>query len=234
MTIEEMQISPRDEMFAGNYDHYFSVGRSAIDEISKAWRIADKTGEPSRILDLPSGHGRVMRTIRSTFPSAELTACDTNADGVAFCADEFKAIPVVGCADISATALNGKYDLIWCGSLLTHLDEERITACLKLFSDHLAGGGVVVLTTHGRKAVERGTSGVARYFADDRIFHRMVGSYWQTGFAYHPYPNADYGISLSSPAWIVRKLESFPELRLLMCHESGWDGHQDVFGCQRG
>ena len=47
-----------------------------------------------RILDLPCGHGRVLRYLSAAFPEAEITACDIMREGVDFCASTFGAIPV--------------------------------------------------------------------------------------------------------------------------------------------
>ena len=74
----------------------------------------------SEILDLPCGHGRVMRWLRATFPKASLTACDIDGDGVSFCAETFGARPALSSTDPEDLVL-GTFDLIWCGSLLTHL-----------------------------------------------------------------------------------------------------------------
>src|SRR5581483_10052394 len=69
------RISPRDEMYAGDADHYFGVGRSALRCVRLAMLAAGKQ-RVCRILDLPSGHGRVLRYLKAAFPEARLTACD--------------------------------------------------------------------------------------------------------------------------------------------------------------
>ena len=68
-------ISEKDDMFSGNLDHYFGVGKSAMINIIQTLNLA-KCGPPKNILDLPCGHGRVMRYLREKFPDAALTGCD--------------------------------------------------------------------------------------------------------------------------------------------------------------
>src|SRR5262245_60754125 len=88
-------ISPNDDMLAGDQDNYFRVGRSALDCISLSLQAAGKPASDVRyILDLPCGHGRVLRYLRAAFPGAEITACDLLRDGVDFCAATLGAIPV--------------------------------------------------------------------------------------------------------------------------------------------
>ena len=66
-----------------------------------------------------------------------------------FCTAEFNATPVYSQEDIRRVSLDQFFDLIWCGSLFTHLDRDRWPAFLGFFADHLSPGGVLVFTTHG-------------------------------------------------------------------------------------
>jgi hypothetical protein len=63
-------ISPRDRMVRrSTAEHYFRVGLEALQYIQVAV-VAAGTGAPNRILDLPCGHGRVLRMLRAAFPKA--------------------------------------------------------------------------------------------------------------------------------------------------------------------
>ncbi len=225
-------ISPRDAMFHGNYDHYYAVGQSAVLNIRCALQLS-QAPPPTRILDLPCGHGRVLRALRAEYPGAEISACDIDLDGVEFCREEFGAVPIQSNEDCSKIPLAGYYDLIWCGSLLTHINADRLRAFLRFFVDHLSPGGTLVFTTHGKRAIQRYRAGVANYFPGSAIvFEETIRQYEQSGFGYRDYPDAtDYGISLTRPTWITREIEALPTLNLLLVHEAGWDNHQDVFAC---
>src|SRR5262245_38284150 len=120
-------IGEGDEMFTGDLESYLSVTYSAIAQIGHAMTACGITSF-ERVLDLPCGHGRAMRGLRAAFPEAELTACDVNREGVDFCAERFGAVPVYSDPDPERIPLEGTYDLIWVGSLLTHLDAE---ACMR-------------------------------------------------------------------------------------------------------
>ncbi len=168
-------ISPHDEMFSGNSEHYFSVGRSALLNIRCALQLAGAS-PPKRVLDLPCGHGRVMRTLKAEFADAEISACDINLDGVQFCCQEFGAVPIPSHRDCSQIPLKGEYDLIWCGSLITHLDAIRTRDLLRFFAAHLTSGGVLVFTTHGRRSVDLFRAGAARYLleSEDAVFEDII------------------------------------------------------------
>jgi SAM-dependent methyltransferase len=148
------RISPNDQMYAGSQSQYFAIGHSALQAIDVALRAAGKQrSSVRRILDLPCGHGRVCRYLRDAFPRAEITACDLETDGVDYCAATFGAIPVYSDPIAARIKLGGTFDLIWCGSLLTHLSEQRSREFLDLFCSRLAEGGIVVFTVHGRFSV---------------------------------------------------------------------------------
>src|SRR5262245_34363542 len=90
-----IDISPYDEMFAGDRDHYFHVGQSALECVRRCIVAARRSEQTiARILDLPCGHGRVLRFLRAAFPAAIVTACDLRRDAVSYCAKTFNALPI--------------------------------------------------------------------------------------------------------------------------------------------
>jgi SAM-dependent methyltransferase len=228
-------ISPNDEMFQGNQQHYFDVGRSAIENIERALAAANAPGPPRKILDLPCGHGRVLRFLRARYPSAEITACDLSRDGVDFCAANFAAIPVYSDDHPSRLPIErDAFDLIWVGSLLTHFGSRRWVEFLTFFQSVLAPGGVLVFTTHGRQAHAWITAKNRDYGLGERNCVELCSQYAATGFGYADYPGQhEFGISLAEPAWVTRLLTSLPELRLVALSEKSWDLHHDVFACVR-
>jgi len=227
------EISPNDAMYAGNDRHYFSVGQSALKAIELALKAAGKE-EVNKILDLPCGHGRVLRTLKSAFPKAQLTACDLDKDGVDFCARVFDATAVYSKQQPEQIKIDSNFDLIWSGSLLTHLSAPSWTGFLKLFNALLNPGGVLVFTTQGRRPVQLIRENQYTYGLEPNQLPRLLNDYEQKGFGYLDYPDSnDYGISLASPAWVCSQLEHLPSLRLLLYSEMPWDNHQDVVACVR-
>ena len=138
-------------MFQGNKGHFFHVGQSAMQCIKLAILASGKEFTAiTKILDLPCGYGRVMRMLKSAFPEARLTGCDLLHDGVDFCAQVFGATPLYSDKSIENVEPKGKFDLIWCGSFLTHLDAVRWPKFIEFFNEVLEPGGILIFTTHGR------------------------------------------------------------------------------------
>lgn len=142
--------------------HYFDVGLSALRCVRLALASAGKT-IVDKILDLPCGHGRVMRILRAEYPQAEIHACDLLTAGVEFCRKHLDAVPIPSNPDPKKVRLKGPYDLIWVGSLFTHFDASRWPAFLQLLHGSLADNGVCVVTTHGRGAAKLIRNGKTSY-----------------------------------------------------------------------
>jgi SAM-dependent methyltransferase len=163
-----------------------------------------------------------------------VTACDILKDGANFCAEVFGARPVYSCQEPAAIPLQDSFDLIWCGSLLTHLNAEKWGQFLSFFAGRLSPGGVLLFTTHGRYVRDRLDRGEYDYGLTRETVKDLVGVYDSDGFAYEDYPGQkEYGLSISSTPWVCTQLQVRPDLRLVTFTERGWDNHQDVIACVR-
>lgn len=228
-------ISTNDEMFTGDTAHYFLVGASAMECIELALRAGQKDmTDVRRVLDLPCGHGRVLRHIRAAFPDAQITACDLRRDAVDYCAAIFGAIPIYSETHPDRIPLTGPFDLIWCGSLLTHLDETQSMAFLGRFHSLLAENGILVFTLHGPSAAYAVRHGHINYHLDKAGLDRLLQTFMQQGYGYADYPGkGGYGISLCKPSFMVEQIGNVPDFRLLLYLEMGWANHHDVVACVR-
>ena len=197
-------------------------------------RYFARIGNVGTILDLPCGYGRVMRFLQKGFPQAALTACDLNEDGVAFCARTFGAKPVVSRANPRELPFRAEFDVIWCGSLLTHLDADRCGAFLDQFQRWLHQNGLLVFTTHGRRCEVELATGRNRCGLDGEQVARLLRDYHGTGFGYVDYtPGSGYGISLMLPSYLLSHYVQRPGWQLLAFREAGWDRRQDVVCLRR-
>jgi SAM-dependent methyltransferase len=242
------EISPRDHMFRSydppDRDAYLAHGRAALDCIRISMLAAQKEAAGS-ILDLPSGHGRVLRFLKADFPGARIAACDIDHEAVDFCARTFGATAVYGREHPAEIEIDTLFDLIWCGSLFTHLDRPLWDEFLDFFESSLVVGGVLIFTTSGRNMAARlgddEQGGSIMKHAAQR--EEILRAYNETGFGYADYELPDdmradlslpraFGISLSRPSWVCRLIESRPSLSLVALTENRW-GAQDVVTSMR-
>lgn len=219
-------------MFSGDEAKYFQAGLSALSNIRLALQQAKKT-ECHSILDLPCGHGRVLRYLRAEFPEAQITACELNRDGVDFCQATWNAKGVYSQPHFN-WQLGDQYDLIWCGSLFTHLDRKQWESLLHFFLRHLQPEGVLVFSAHGRWVAKRLSTRQKTYGLSEKNISRMLRQYAHTGFAYANYEGAsDYGISVTSPAFIMALIAPLEDIRMVNYSEKSWDNHHDIIALQR-
>ena len=229
----DREIAPDDFMYeATSADAYFRGGSTALRAIRLALLAADRPA-PRRILDLPSGHGRVMRYLRAAWPEAELVACDILDGGIRWCADRFAATPVRSVADPAAVELPGRFDVAWCGSLLTHLPAHRWLGWFESFERHVEPGGLLVFSVHGRFVEARMKDGATYSLAPDDLV-AVLAATAASGFGYADYPDQEgYGVSLSRADWVVRELLARGRWQLESYAERALNLHQDVVVARR-
>jgi 2-polyprenyl-3-methyl-5-hydroxy-6-metoxy-1,4-benzoquinol methylase len=246
----DTEVSPNDIMFDSS-KHYTKVGLSALKLIDyAAAKGFTRTGGLRAILDLPCGHGRVTRCLRSQFPDVDLTVCDINRDGVDFCARKFKATGVYGTNDFERMELERSFDLIWVGSLITHFCADQTMKFIRCMMNHLSSDGLLILTTLQGKASLRRTalsklrSGYLKSKIPGKsIFNmtqdcctkyntlsNMYAQFRTVGYGYEDDPRSPgtgYGHSIISRHWMEGFFagEAYGTVDYLEC---GWDDYQDV------
>jgi SAM-dependent methyltransferase len=227
------EVSPRDRMFEGSMLAYLTIGGSALECIRGALALTG-TREVSRILDFACGHGRVLRMLKAAYPEASLVVCDLDPDAVAFCARTFGAEPVLSSPLIGEVELEGSFDLIWCGSLLTHVEASACAEALALFARHLAAPGALAFSVHGPRGAEQLRARAFSYGLSDAAIDALLEGYDASGFGYVDYEDqTGYGIAVCSPAWIGRLVASQGRLEQRSYEEVGWAELQDVVVCSK-
>ena len=234
-------ISERDEMLSGtDTAHYLAVGVSAMASITRAISL-NNTGHVTSILDMPCGHGRVTRVLRSAYPDADITVSDLDTDAVAFCAQTFNANPQPSQPDFRTLEFGRTFDVIWVGSLITHLPVDAVSAFLAFAVRHLSSKGVAVLSSHGPFVAARIQTSVMQgeqgYGTENGAAREMLAHYFKEGFGYADYPGIDtavqhYGISIISREWLTTHIKDAGG-NVLFYQDHGWDGHHDVVAFRR-
>jgi SAM-dependent methyltransferase len=215
---------------------YLAVGRSALDNCAATLAAMNRNFSDIRTcLDLPCGHGRILRWLQTRIDPAGITACDIDRAGVDFCREEFGVKGVYSSDDLDQLKFPDSYDLIWVGSLLTHLDPARCTALLRKLSPALRPGGVLVFTTHGESCFTR--PGLRAYGKPFRAAaDRMKADFQRKGYCYAPYDDTGYyGITLHSEDYIKKHVTTnvSDRLQLVRYQARGWHDHQDVWSFRK-
>jgi SAM-dependent methyltransferase len=227
------EVSAHDDMYHGDMAQYMMVGASAVDLVVSAMVLA-RCASFANILDLPCGGGRVTRHLAAMFPDAQLFASDLDKAKENFVLRTFGAAPIAQSPDFSEPPQQ-RFDLIFVGSLLTHLTEQQFRRASNWFLDALAAQGILIATTHGRKNASYG------HYQTIQCYRACYEQYTAKGFGFTAYDQSGdtpddpmaYGNTLVSPSWVLQLVESRPDARVLGFTEAGWADHHDVLIMQK-
>jgi SAM-dependent methyltransferase len=108
-----------------------------------------------RVLDFGCGCGRALRWFLRDYPDPEFHGVDVDEEAVEWCRQHLKAAQFF--ANNPEPPLpypDRHFDIIYCLSVFTHLDELMQDAWLAELARLLAPGGVLLLTVHGERAAQ--------------------------------------------------------------------------------
>lgn len=220
-------IHPKDQMYLGDWGHYESVGRDALKKIEAVLSINDVN--PTRILDFACGHGRVARHLVSAFPSAEIVGSDVMPHAIEFVSAELGLVPHLSNTNFDDVKFDKQFDLIWSGSLMTHLNEASAQKMINMFWRSLSPNGVAIWTVHGRYVSSLFHGGEWPYNLSHDQFSEIAHLFDAGKYAYTDYSHMkNYGISMTPLAWLLQNISPYSDLRILSFIEQGWAEHQDI------
>ncbi len=235
------EIASHDQMYDGGKEHYFGVGLSALFAISNAVTARESylmRATPMRdILDFGCGCGRVTRFLRAGYPSANIWVNDLRRADMHWCVEK------LGCVEAADEPAAGSYDLVWLGSVFTHLPMEVARGLIQKLSTALRPNGILLFSVQGRHSFERLSkldwSLVAERpwlsygLAQDGVDTLLKG-YDRSSYGYVDYPGQQgYGVSIARPEWYISQLGQNPALTMIYFQERAYDDHQDIIGFMR-
>jgi len=227
-----LRVHPHDDMYIrGQEEHYLSVGLSASVCIGAALKAIARDGTTVRsLLDFPCGYGRELRFLKAKFPQASITAGELNTGALEFCGRTFAVSIVQSAKEFPAIVLSDKFDLIWCGSLITHLEERNSLELLKFFCGHLAPGGLCLFSTHGQNVVDEIVKDTIRLTADDK--QELLSGFYAGGYGYVDYfkDSSGYGTSVVSRDRMVALAQEAGPWKEVFYLARGWAESHDVYG----
>jgi len=148
-----------------------------------------------------------------------------------FCKREFSVSTLMSHKNFSNIRLPLQADLIWSGSLITHINEKRASELLQLFCKHLAPGGLFLFTTHGLTSVKWIETKAYTYGLSVNAQEKLVSELHKSGYEYVNYESLkNYGLSVVSRERMTQIASSAGQWTQSFFLESGWVGHHDVYG----
>jgi SAM-dependent methyltransferase len=214
-------IHQHDDMWLSGKEWYWPLGHSCVECVLRGLSTTTLP-RVGAVLEVACNYGRSGRHLRAAFPEAQIWFNDIH-EGADFCASEFRGYSLRLDLEMARPPLP-KFDLVWIGSLFTHLTEPKTRSWLNYLSPQLNEAGIMVATFHGRRSAE--------------IFRNQFGDFvdatWpvarQTGWGYAPYDKAqpEWGFSMNTVAKLAELAEGAPGMRIGDLTEAGWGGNHDV------
>jgi len=229
--------SPTDQMLVSDRrEQYFRVGLSALWVINSILRarqsfLSELTPVRS-ILDMGCGGGRIARFLRVGFPSAAIYVSDFRKQ------DEAWVCANLGCQPAPEHLPRRAYDLIWLGSVFTHLGQGPARELLARLLPTLAADGVLAFSTQGRFAYRRLKDQVSQpefersrqsYGLEKESVERLLAGWDESGYGHVPYPDqVDYGVTIAPPRWYEETITDLADVTQIYLQEKALGEHQDV------
>lgn len=151
-------------------------GAQSVRDIEAALTsIGRSLGEHGSILDFGCGPGRVLAWLADAAPGASLHGSDIDARAVDWVRQNMPWVdartntenPPLGWPD-------GSFDLVYCHSVFTHLDEGHQDRWLEELRRVTRPGGTLVLSVHGEHAYAEGVDAIERAGYDPSSWHREM------------------------------------------------------------
>lgn len=221
-------------------ESYLSAGTSALDAIERGLGASGrKFSDVRRCLDFGCGYGRILRQLCERIPARWITAMDLDPVAVRFCRNEFGVRTRISSRHIDDLRL-ASYDLIWVGSVFTHLPPADVDRLLEKLGGALSPGGVLVFSSHGEWSVTNLSHFYGAEFAAES--EQIYQEYLDVGISYRGYaqpfrdePQGSYGMTWMNRAYLADRIVKIFEGRLKQrdYNPQGWHGHHDTITVQR-
>ncbi len=229
-----------DLMLPGRGDQaqedYAATGRYAVTFLDRATQgTAKPLADPSaRVLDFGCGHGRVVRFLVAHRGPGGVVCCDLDPEAAAFCASEFGVQGVKVDVDLDPGQLGEPFDLIWMGSVLTHLTNTAGSELVAKLLALLNSKGTLAFSTHGDYSLDDLEALLPSVGASESEIRREVGDVGYCYRKYRHYSGADYGLMWHSPDYVLAWMRDTFHLVLVDRESDAWgQGRQDLWAFRR-
>jgi SAM-dependent methyltransferase len=195
-----LAVSKNDLMFHFLYaamdyhDAYLEYIASGIQQLELLKSVVSLEG--CRVLDFASGYGRLTRLLVTQLPPSQVWVSDIKAGAIAFQRAEFGVEGFLSATDPNDLRSPTSFDVIFVGSLFSHLPAQAFERWLEWAWNALTERGTLIFTTHPIELVpERERPG------GDHVFHEQnEESVAETDAS--PLPVGDYGTMYVDGAFV--------------------------------
>lgn len=132
-------------------EQFLESGDETVDDIERTLRASGVSLATIRdVLDFGCGCGRVVRPLQRRWPGRRIVGCDADANAIDWCQQNIEGPQFILGHECPPLAFDSdSFDLVWCGSVFTHLDQEHQDLWLRELCRLLRPGGIFMASVHG-------------------------------------------------------------------------------------
>jgi SAM-dependent methyltransferase len=210
-----------------NIPQFLISSSYVLNDIENALQTINRTFSDFRtFLDFGCGCGRLLLGLRDRADKMEITGCDVDSRAIRWCQENIEYAKSVVLDELPPSPFErDEFDLIWCGSVFTHLDKEHQDQWLNELQRILKPGGILIATLHGPHTWESRLPKwtIAKLKEAGIIFART-----NADFGVHP---GWYQVAWHTEDYIRDHWETFFTIRSYI--PRGSDNNQDVVVAQK-
>jgi len=135
---------------------FVRIGKACAGHVDRQVReMGTSLKEAKRVLDFGCGCGRTLRWLVESYPTTQFYGVDVDADAIRWCANNLEGATFVHSSPLPPLPFPaGYFDIAYCFSVFTHLDEFLQDIWLGELKRIVRPGGIVILTVHGQNAAK--------------------------------------------------------------------------------
>ncbi len=170
---------------------YLRQGYEAAMTVAEVCRVLGLEARPLSVLDYASGYGRTARFLRAALGDIALSVSDIQDEAVDYAGRITGAMRVPAAWTPGELELRSRHDLVFVGSLFTHLRPEQFGDWIERLYRICAPSGALMFSTHG---LDEGPMGRSHQFEPVSESARL--------------PRELYGTTDVDPLWVKALIAS--------------------------
>lgn len=178
---------------------------------------------PVHLLEFASGYGCVTRHLVKLKTNIDVVACDIHPEAMHFISKNL-GVTCLQSEKVPEQFPNAEqFDIVFALSFFSHMPDSTWGRWLAALFRNVKPSGCLLFTTHGHASM--------RQLGNPTLSED--GFWFKPTSEQHDLEGAEYGSTITSPAYVKRQIGKLDHAALELSHEAFWWGHQDFWAVRK-